>query len=59
MANEIIKSLMAQGYEELEAKEIYKDMREEFYSALEDDMCCAEDVLYGYGFELDYVFDLL
>lgn len=37
-----------------EAKELINDMREEIESG-ED----AEDVLYSYGIEMDYIFDVL
>lgn len=52
--NDLVRALIAKGYSQSEAQELYKDMLWEVGRG-ED----PEEVLYSEGLEPDYVFDLL
>ena len=61
MKNEIKEVLMKRdGYNKYEAETELNMMREEFYSIVDNggNLEDVEELLYGEGLELDYIFDL-
>lgn len=58
--NNIIKEMMSSGMALEEAKAEYAELRSDFMSCIEvGDYYGAEDVMCGYGIDLDYIFDLI
>lgn len=58
--DDITRIFMSHGNSKGEAEELYSDLMDDFYSCLEvGDFMGAEDVLNGYGLELDYALCLI
>ena len=57
---EAIKNIMnREGVTRKEATEIYNEIRDEIYETGFESPSEVEDILYSYGFELDYIFDFI